>query len=520
MKPMTKQTDAMISRRLFVTAGAAALVLPASAVRAAIDANPFTLGIASGSPQDTNIILWTRLALAPLVGGGMPAATLPVHYLVCADAAMRKVVRQGTIDARPEDAHSVHLKVEGLQPGREYWYRFAVGEYTSATGRTRTSNARDANARLVLASCQAWETGYYAAYADIAAWAPDCVIHVGDYIYEGGIAPLGPVQGESNGDTVRHTVVRQHNSAEIVSLYDYRNRYAQYRQDASLQAAHAASPWIMAMDDHEIDNNWAGDVPQDPDKQTALEFKVRKLAALKAYWEHMPIEQPPEIAGLQASLRMHGLYRFGPAQVHLLDTRQFRSDQACSDPFIGNGCAELADPARTMLGSAQEAWLFDALGKSAAPFNVLASQTWLAPYRHTPVGAPFTGNTDQWDGYPVARQRLLDVLSGVANPVAITGDWHCAAAHSLTRNADDPASMRIGHEFSGTSISSVCPWAGQMERSQVHNPQTRYFNGRQRGYTRFTVDHKRWTTEFRVVADVTNPVSAVVTDREIRTSDI
>jgi alkaline phosphatase D len=516
---MPTQIKAMISRRLFVGASALALVLPASAVRAAITANPFTLGIASGSPQDTSVILWTRLAVAPLAGGGMPAAIMPVRYLVCADAAMRIVVREGVVEARPEHAHSVHLKIEGLQPGREYWYRFAIGDYTSTTGRTRTSNAQDVTARLVLASCQAWETGHFAAYADIAAWAPDCVIHVGDYIYEGGISPLGPVERQTNGDTVRYTVLRQHNSAEIVSLYDYRNRYALYRQDASLQAAHAASPWIMAMDDHEIDNNWAGDIPQDPDKQTALEFKVRKLAALKAYWEHMPIEQPPAIAGLEANLRMHGLYRFGPAQVHLLDTRQFRSDQACGDPFIGAGCADLADPARTMLGSAQEGWLFDALRRSAAPFNVLATQSWLAPYRHAPVGAPFTGNTDQWDGYPVARQRLLDVLSGVANPVAISGDWHCAAAHGLTRNADDPASQRIGHEFSGTSISSVCPWTGQMERSREHNPQTSYFNGQQRGYTRFTVDRRHWTTQFRVVADVTNPTSAVTTDREMRTSD-
>ena len=512
--------DPLISRRLFVGAGAASLLLPASAVRAALTVNPLTLGIASGSPQESSVILWTRLAMSPLAGGGMPNAIVPVRYLVCADSAMRKVVREGSFDARPEDAHSVHLKIEGLQPGREYWYRFAAGDYTSATGRTRTRSAGDATARLALASCQAWETGHFAAYADIAAWAPDCVIHIGDYIYEGGISPLGAVERKSNGDAVRFDVVRQHNSAEIVSLYDYRNRYALYRQDASLQAAHAASPWIMAMDDHEIDNNWAGDVPQDTDKQTALEFKIRKLAAFKAYWEHMPIEQPPAIAGLEASLRMHGLYRFGPAQVHLLDTRQFRSDQACGDPFIGAGCAELADPARTMLGQPQETWLFDALRTSAAPFNALASQTWLAPYRHAAVGAPFNGNTDQWDGYPVARQRLLDVLATVKNPVAVTGDWHCAAAHTLTRNPDDPKSARIGHEFSGTSISSVCPWAGQMERSQTHNPQTSYFNGRQRGYTRFTVDKKRWTTAFRVVADVTDAASPVVTDREIRTSDI
>ena len=515
----SKDTWIALGRRHFLAATGAALILPASAVRAQIKSNPFMLGVASGSPRETTVILWTRLAHNPLEGGGMPASIVPVQYRVCTDAAMQKTFREGSFDARPEDAHSVHVRLEGLQPGREYWYRFMVGDFESPVGRTRTASPTDGTAKLAVASCQAYETGFFAAFADMAAWSPDCIIHVGDYIYEGGASPLGTRTRDYDGESVTATVVRQHNSAEITTLWDYRNRYALYRGDPSLQAAHAAAPWIVAMDDHEIDNNWAGDIPQDPEKQTRLEFKVRKLAALKAYWEHMPIEQPPTIRGFEAKLRMHDGYRFGPAQVHLLDTRQFRSDQACGDPFIGAGCDVLADPARTMLGPAQEAWLINSLKRSSAPFNVLASQIWFAPYRHDAPGAPFYGNTDQWDGYPAARQRLLDVLGGISNPVSIVGDWHSAAAQVLTADADDPKSRRIGHEFAGTSISSMCPWAGRMERSREFNPQLAYFNGAKRGYARFTVDQKRWTTQYRTVVDPLDAESTSVTDCELRTND-
>lgn len=510
----------MLNRRLFIAASGAALILPPSAVRAQIKQNPFTLGVASGSPRATRVILWTRLAPDPLAGGGMTGATVPVRWRVCTDEAMRTTFREGSTDALAADAHSVHVALDGLQPGREYWYRFMVGDYESPIGRTRTADPAGATAKLAVASCQAWETGYFAAFADMAAWVPDAIVHVGDYIYEGGVSALGTVTRTSGQDRISVTTVRQHNGPEIVTLWDYRNRYALYKGDRSLQAAHAAAPWIVAMDDHEIDNNWAGDTPQDPEKQTPLEFKVRKLAALKAYWEHMPIEMPPAIRGTQAALQLYGAYRFGPANVHLLDTRQFRTDQACGDPFIGADCAERLDPKRTMLGTVQENWLFDSLRRSSAPFNVLASQTWLAPYRHAPPGAPFVGNTDQWDGYPVARQRLLDVLADVSNPVAVSGDWHCAAAQTLTLNPDDPKSKRVGHEFAGTSISSTCPWAARMERSREFNPQLAYFNGAKRGYARFDVNGKNWTTQFRVVADSAAPASRVTTDREIRTSDM
>jgi alkaline phosphatase D len=510
----------MLTRRGFLAAGGSALLLP-RLVRALPQRNPFTLGIASGCPREHSLLLWTRLAPEPLLGGGMPPGDVEVDYVVASDPSLRRVLRQGRALAREAYAHSVHLKVEGLEPGREYFYRFRLGDYETAIGRSRTSDRRMDRVKLAVASCQNYESGHFAAYRDLAEWTPDAIVHVGDYIYEGGISPLGEREIEVEGERLAFQTVRQHNSAEIVSLWDYRNRHALYRSDPQLQAAHAACPWIVAMDDHEIDNNWAADTPQDPEKQTALEFQVRKLAALQAYYEHMPIELPPQLAGHAARLPMHGAWRFGPALVHLLDTRQYRSDQACGDGRKPLDCAALADPARSLLGAQQEAWLLDSLRRSDAGFNVLASQIWLAPLVYGADSAAPSVNLDSWDGYPQARQRVLDALAaGVTRPVVISGDWHCAAASRLLADPADPRSRVLGHEFAGTSISSNCPWAGAVERAQAHNPQLAYVNGRQRGYARFTVERERWTTEFRVVDNPLSPDSPLRTDREMRTADL
>lgn len=512
----------MISRRLFVGLTGMGLILPASLVRAQIRTNPFSLGVASGTPRQDSVILWTRLAPEPLQGGGMPAGDVEVRYRVWEDAEMRRLFREGNVVAPEADAHSVHLKLDGLKPGRDYWYRFAVGDYESPVGRTRTANRGAKSAKLALASCQNWQSGYFAAYTDMAAWAPDCVIHVGDYIYEGGAGTLGSRQVEKPGETQTFRTVRQHNSAEINTLWDYRNRYALYKGDLSLQAAHAASPWLVSMDDHEVDNNWAGAIPQDPWAQTALEFKVRKLAAFKAWYEHMPVERPPTLAGIDTSLQMYGTYRFGPAQVHLLDTRQYRSDQVCGTGFPGQEiCNDLADPKRTLLGKDQEDWLKRALDESDAQFNVLASQIWMAPYRFSAANAAARVNMDAWDGYPVARNRMLETIgTGVANPVVVSGDWHCAAAMTIHADPNNASSRRIGHEFAGTSISSDCGWMHEMDKLRSENPHVRHLNARQRGYCRFDVSTRNWTTSYRVVDDPYDPKSACRTDIELRTHEM
>ncbi len=512
----------MISRRLFLGSSGAGLLLSASLARAQIRQNPFTLGVASGTPREDSVILWTRLAPEPLQGGGISGGDVAVRYRVWEDAEMRLLMREGDVTAPEADGHSVHLKLDGLKPGREYWYRFAVGDYESPVGRTRTASRDAKTSKLALASCQNWQSGYFAAYTDMAEWAPDCVIHVGDYIYEGGIGTLGARQVEKPGETLTFRTVRQHNSAEITTLWDYRNRYALYKSDPSLQAAHAASPWIVSMDDHEVDNNWAADIPQDPWAQTPLEFKVRKLAAFQAWYEHMPVERPPVLVGIDTSLKMYGTYRFGPAQIHLLDTRQYRSDQVCGSGFPGQqSCDELPDPTRTVLGKGQEEWLAGELSRSDARFNVLASQIWMAPYRFNATPDPAAVNMDAWDGYPAARSRLLEMLAnGVSDPVVLSGDWHCASAMNIHADLNDTRSKPIGHEFAGTSISSDCGWMLEMEQLRGNNAHVKHLNSRQRGYCRFDVSRRDWTTVYRIVDDPYNPASACRTDKEMRTREM
>jgi alkaline phosphatase D len=509
----------MLNRRHFVlTTGA---LLSAPVLGAGASRYPFTLGVASGSPRADSVVLWTRLAPEPLRGGGMPDGAALVRYRVCADAAMRRTVRDGVVETTHRKAHAVHVTVRGLEPGREYWYQFSFGEDDSPVGRTRTLDPAAGATKLALASCNSYESGHFAAYGDMARWAPDCVIHVGDYIYEGGPSPAVVTRRVGNSER-RYEQVRQHDGPEIVTLWDYRNRYGLYRSDPQLQAAHAASPWIVSLDDHEIDNNWAGDVPQDPWAQTPLEFKVRKLAALQAFWEHMPIEQPPELRGIDSQLQLHGAWQFGPALVHLLDTRQYRSDQPCGDGFPGQpSCDEQKDPALTMTGAQQERWLLESLRRSDAPFNVIASQTWFAPYRYNAPGEVAQVNMDQWDGYPLQRQRIVDALAaGVRNPVVISGDWHCAAAMRIHRDPWDSKSARVGHNFCGTSISSHCPWWETLESAKSFNPHVDYVNGAQRGYLRFDVTRDDWKSDFRVVAEPRRADSTVTSAMVVSTKDL
>jgi alkaline phosphatase D len=264
-------------------------------------AYPFSLGVASGEPLPDSVVLWTRLAPDPLNGGGMPQQNVPVQWQIAADENMRHVVSSGTAIATPELAHSVHIDVRGLEPGRWYWYQFKVGNEVSPIGRTRTlpqPRARVNQLKFAFASCQEYQQGFYSAYKFMAEEDLDFVIHLGDYIYEGGVSPLGTVETNFGGPTIVR-IVRQHNSPEIITLEDYRNRHALYKTDPDLQAAHAAFPWIVTWDDHEVDNNWADGIPEDD--QTPEEFLARRVAAFQAYYEHMPLRKFsfPEAASIK-----------------------------------------------------------------------------------------------------------------------------------------------------------------------------------------------------------------------------
>ncbi|TDE02024.1 alkaline phosphatase, partial [Jiangella asiatica] len=218
---------------------------------------PFTLGVASGDPLPDAVVIWTRLAprtLEPF--GGLGPRPVLVQWQVAEDDQFRRVVRSGTARARREQSYSVHVDVTGLRPWRHYWYRFRVGRDLSPVGRTRTapeSGQPLPGLSFAFASCQAYWEGFYTAYRDLAALDHDVVFHLGDYLYEYGVGVgAGVRQQELPADFLRETI----------TLDEYRARYALYKSDSDLQAAHAAAPWIVTMDDHEVENNWAGDIPE------------------------------------------------------------------------------------------------------------------------------------------------------------------------------------------------------------------------------------------------------------------
>ncbi|HXS80019.1 MAG TPA: alkaline phosphatase D family protein [Gammaproteobacteria bacterium] len=483
------------SRRTVLSAGlglAGATLLRARPSRAAevtFADDPFTLGLASGYPEPNAVVLWTRLAPRPLVpAGGVPAVPVDVQWELGADEALRRVVRRGTVQATPDWAHSVHVEVAGLEPARDYWYRFTSGGARSTVGRTRTAPARGTmpnRLNLAIACCQHFEQGHYAAYRAIADDAPDVVVHLGDYIYEG--------KGTSR--------VRAHDAPECHTLEDYRQRYAIYKSDPRLQAAHAAGPWMLVSDDHEVENNYAA---EHSELYTPPElFLRRRAAAYRAYYEHQPL--PRMALPLDSRQQLYTSRAFGDlAVLFMLDGRQYRSPQACPPlPLIA--CDELYGPERTMLGAEQEQWLRRSLGTSTARWNLLGQQTVLAHFDQSGEGPPAYW-ADSWNGYPAARERLVATLleRPVANPVVFSGDIHAFLVSDLQAVATEYDSPIVATELVASSISSA------QRRSQAtfelwksENPNVHLARGDQRGYLRVAVEPERLHADLVAVDDIT-----------------
>ncbi|MFF3718971.1 alkaline phosphatase D family protein [Streptomyces prasinus] len=487
-------------RRRVLAAGAAALGaaastqlwLPATARAAGRTPLPdgvFSLGVASGDPLPDGIVLWTRLAPDPLNGGGMPKRTVPVEWQVAEDSRFRRIVRRGAARARPSFGHSVHVDVRGLRPDTRYWYRFRAGGQLSRTGRTRTASPAHrtgGHLRVALASCQNWQHGYFTPYADMLRQDPDVVVFVGDYIYESGPSATG---------------VRRHEGAgEPYGLTQYRNRYAQYRSDPDLAAMHAGAPFVVTFDDHEIDNDFAGEIPQDPDKQSHDAFTARLTAGYRAYYEHMPVRASALPDG--PHIRMHRRLEFGRlARLNVLDTRQYRSDQA-------TGQEGARDPSRTMLGAAQERWLVDGLRHSPARWNLIASQIMMAE-TDLQVGEGKLWYYDAWDGYQAERNALLQEFRRVSNPVVLTGDRHLTMVSDLREDFADPSSAVVGAEFVGTSVSSngdqdQAAFRAQWDPRRADNPHWKLLDAH-RGYHLFDIRPDGVDARVRVVDTVVKP---------------
>ncbi|WP_411150799.1 alkaline phosphatase D family protein [Streptomyces sp. A30] len=497
-------------RRRFLTAGAAVLGAAASAqlwlpntARAAETPLPdgvFSLGVASGDPLPDGIVLWTRLAPDPLNGGGMPDRAVPVEWQLAEDARFRKVLRRGTAQARPEYGHSVHVDVRGLRPGRAYWYRFRAGAQLSPTGRTRTAPhplTSRGPLRVALASCQNWQQGYFTPYADMLVQDPDVVLFVGDYIYE---------------STPSATAVRRHEgTGEPYSLTQYRNRYAQYRTDPDLAEMHANAPFVVTFDDHEVDNDFAGEIPQDPAKQPHDAFVARLTAAYQAYYEHMPVRASAVPNG--PHIRMHRRLEFGRlARLNVLDTRQFRSDQATSQ-------AGAQDPSLTMLGADQKQWLLDGLRDSPARWNLIASQIMMAE-TDLQVGEGKLWFYDAWDGYQAERNAFLKEFKSVSNPVVLTGDRHLTMISDLKEDFANPDSAVVGAEFVGTSISSngdqdQAAFRKEWDPRMADNPHWKLLDAH-RGYHLLDIRRDGIDAQVRIVDTVVKPQATPSTLAKLR----
>lgn len=470
-------------------------------------AYPFRLGVSAGEPAADGFVIWTRLAPEPLGRhGGMPMAAIEVEWQVAADERFASLVAKGSALARPELAHSVHVEVAGLQPDRPYWYRFIVGRERSVAGRARTlppPSAAIAALRFGVAGCQNYEDGLFTAYRHLADEDVAFVFHYGDYIYEGRSSPV-PV----GYDGRPRPFVRAHEGQLLFDLDDYRRRYAQYKMDVDLQAAHAAAAWFATFDDHEVENNWVGEIDQENDPPEI--FALRRAAAFQAWYEHMPVRPSllPRAGGIQAYRRAS----VGTLlDLHLLDTRQFRTDQPCGDGFKPY-CQGWNDPKATVLGAAQDRWLQSALKARRARWNGVAQQVMVMPLdRRTGTEPRPIRNMDSWGGYNLPRERLLAGLAGLGNAVVLTGDEHQNFTGELrTRGGQGDA---VAVEFVGTSISSGGDGADRRAGAEAilrENPFLRWSNDR-RGYMTCEVTPDRWTTRFRTLDRVSVPGAPIGT---------
>jgi alkaline phosphatase D len=481
--------------------GAAAVLQPMLTTRTwaqpLFDAYPFPLGVASGDPTPDGVVLWTRLAPHPLEGGGMPAARVDVVWEVASDPQFDSIEQKGTERAYPELAHSIHAEVTGLRPGRDYWYRFRVGRETSQIGHTRTAPAEGApvdRLRFAICGCSHWEFGFFTAYRRMAEEDLDFILHTGDYIYE----------GRANGgqDPER---VRQHIGQNLFSLDDYRTRYALYKTDRDLRAVHAWTPFVMSFDDHEVTDNYAAMF--DPAGTPPEVFLLRRAAAYQAYYEHMPLRK----ASLprDGAMRMYRQLKFGDLiDLSVLDTRQYRSDQACGENEKAQ-CADALDPQRTMLGDAQEDWLFRNLAAARARWTLIGQQVYSFAKDAARVNPNGRFGMDSWNGYVAARSRLYARIAETqpANPIVISGDIHEHYAADLTQDFTNPASPTIAVEFTNTSITAGGDGqeiGGVWRQIKNDNPHVK-FHSQQRGYISCTATPSALRADFKTFERVTVP---------------
>nr|WP_308118252.1 alkaline phosphatase D family protein [Streptomyces buecherae] len=522
-----------MTRRTAVTAAATTAALLPLGLPAAHAADPgpaFAHGVASGDPLPDGVLLWTRVTPSPdAVPGSGRGAAVEVTWEVSESQDFAAPTARGSLRATADSDHTVKADVRGLRPATAYYYRFAVGDVRSPVGRTRTAPAADAsdgNVRFGVVSCANWEAGYFSAYRHLAARRDlDAVLHLGDYLYEYGTGtyPEG------------RDVVRQHSPRhEIVTLADYRARHGHYRTDADLRAVHAAHPVIAIWDDHEFANDaWSGGA-ENHTPGAEGEWARRVAVAKQAYFEWMPVR--PSTEGTT-----YRRLRFGSlADLHLLDLRSFRSEQAKA----GSGAVD--DPERTITGRAQLDWLKSGLAASNARWKLVGTSVMISPFAFGSLpahllkplvellGLPTEGvapSVDQWDGYTDDRRELLAHLRerGIDNTVFLTGDIHMAWANDVpTRAATYPLSPSAATEFVVTSVTSdniddllnVAPHTvslAAVAAIKAANRHVKWLDMDSHGYGVLDVTEQRTQMDYFTLSDRTDPNATASWARSYRT---
>jgi alkaline phosphatase D len=496
-----------LNRREFLAGTAvASLVRPTPMWQAATDSNTspvFLHGVASGDPLADRVVLWTRVAST--------AETVDVAWRISSDRDFARIVASGSVRTAAESDFTVKVDAGGLAPGNTYYYSFNVGRQFSPVGRTRTLPTSSVpRLRFAVVSCSNYPYGFFNVYGRLAARTDlDAVLHLGDYMYEFE-------NGRYGDGTKLNRLPRP--LGETLTLADYRLRYATYRTDPDLQAAHQHHPFITVWDDHELANNAWRDGAQNHQPDSEGNWADRRAAAYRAYLEWMPVREQNGLGP-----RLYRSFRFGNlVDLMMLDARALRDQQVAPDDL-----AALADPRRTMLGAAQEAWCFEELRTShrnGTPWRLLAQQVLFA--RMTPIGQKVR-NADTWDGYQAARDRVLDMIAGerIKDVIILTGDVHSSWAMDVPRIpwSDYRAStgeQSLAVEFSTPAISSPPIFADGQGRERaaalkVMLPHLKFMDGEHRGYVLVDVTPERVQTDYMFV-----PTVAERTDAETRAASL
>ena len=472
----------------------------------------FRQGVASGQPGPRGVTLWTRVEELER------RSRLQVE--VATDEDFRRIVARKNVVADPATGYAINARIDrGLRPGEQYWYRFYTCNENSPVGRFKTRPPADSQepVRIGFFSCQDYQAGYYTAHAALAREDVDLIVCLGDYIYE---------RSFYEGPEERRDTTGANRDGEVQTLDEYRDKYNLYHSDPNLRAVRASAPLIPIWDDHEVEDNWARDQPGEATGQVRVPFLQRRANAFQAFFEMMP-RRPKR----GTTSQIYGRVPLGGnAELFMLDTRQYRDDQACGDEF-GVQCAETQDPSRTLLGAEQKAWLKDGLARSRAAWKVIGTQVMVMA-----LDLPRSNglNPDQWDGYSAERRELLEHVrsNGIDDVTFITGDIHTFWAGNVTPTGrQDEAGANpppVATEFVGGSITSlgIADQFGEEganataplgdETIYANNPHIRYSNQQYKGYGILTAERDELRVEFRATRSAARPSADVFTLQRFR----